>query len=112
MEIIKITDDYSVTAQISEADLAIIAKLGFKTIICNRPDKEGGDTQPMSDALKTQASALGIAFAYIPFSPGQLTGSEVQQFATQFKQQAKPILGFCKTGNRAKTIFTAATIEA
>lgn len=112
MDIVKITDAYSVTAQITEDDLANIAQLGFKTIICNRPDKEGGDTQPLSDALKSKASALGLAFVYIPFSPGQLADSEVKEFATQFKQQAKPILGFCKTGNRAKTIYAAANIEA
>lgn len=110
MEIVKITDAYSVTAQISVDDIAQIAQLGFKTIICNRPDQEGGDIQPSSATLAASANALGMTFVHIPFSPGQLTDADVQAFATQFKQQAHPILGFCKTGNRAKTIYAAANI--
>lgn len=111
MDITKVSDAFSVTAQISEDDLNHIAQHGFKTIVCNRPDKEGGDGQPDSAVLASLAKSLGLSFVYLPFSPGQLTQAETQQFIEIFKTQQKPILGFCKTGNRAKTIYTAANVE-
>lgn len=112
MDITKLTDAFSVTAQISEDDIAHIAKLGFKTIFCHRPDQEGGETQPESSALLKIAQTHNIAFIYLPFSPGQLTATQVSQFSSDFKTQQKPILGFCKTGNRASTIYAAANVES
>jgi len=38
----KLDDKLSVTGQVSLDDLPEIAASGYKTIICNRPDFEGG----------------------------------------------------------------------
>ena len=46
MEIKRIDRDISVSPQIAVADVAEIAKAGFRAIICNRPDGEGND-QPL-----------------------------------------------------------------
>lgn len=43
MEIIRITPDFSVSAQISLQDIVEVARLGFRTIIVNRPDVESSD---------------------------------------------------------------------
>lgn len=108
MEIQKVSDAFSVTGQITSEDLTDIARLGFKTIVCNRPDKEGGEIQPLSATLSSAAESLGMQFVYLPFSPGQLTADEVKQFSLVLNSHQQPILGFCKTGNRSKTIFSAA----
>ena len=41
MEAKKISDGLSVSPQISADDIKEIARLGFRSIICNRPDGEG-----------------------------------------------------------------------
>ncbi|OZB14271.1 MAG: TIGR01244 family protein, partial [Hyphomonas sp. 34-62-18] len=45
-DIRRVTPDFAVAPQISEADVEEIAAAGFKTIIANRPDGEGGVDQP------------------------------------------------------------------
>ena len=40
MQLNKIIDDYVVSEQITVDDIQTIKEAGFKTIFCNRPDKE------------------------------------------------------------------------
>ena len=51
MHITQISQDFSVSPQITAADVAEIANAGFKSIICNRPDFEE-PTQPDSMILQ------------------------------------------------------------
>ena len=60
-DIRRVTDGFAVAPQISDADVAAIAKAGYKTIIANRPDGEGGIDQPRMGAIRTKAEAEGIA---------------------------------------------------
>lgn len=69
----KLDEKLSVTGQISIDDLHEIAGSGYKSIICNRPDFEGGADQPTSEQLKTLAKALGITFAYQPVEMGAVS---------------------------------------
>mmetsp|Transcript_56681 Transcript_56681/g.149363 ORF Transcript_56681/g.149363 Transcript_56681/m.149363 type:complete len:96 (-) Transcript_56681:278-565(-) len=61
----RLNDVISVSSQIHEKDIAEIAKLGFRTIINNRPDQEGGDIQPFSADLGTAAASRGIEYHYL-----------------------------------------------
>jgi sulfide:quinone oxidoreductase len=105
VSITKITDDFSTAPQISANDLAEIAQLGFKTIINNRPDQEGGAEQPMSMQLKQAAEKLGLHYMHIPVIPNQIQQSQIDTFRIAFEAAAKPVLGFCRTGNRAGNLF-------
>lgn len=40
MDIKQLSTNYAVSPQIDAADVVAIARAGFKTIICNRPDME------------------------------------------------------------------------
>ncbi len=106
--------DFSTAPQISVEDIAEIAQLGFKTIINNRPDGEGGADQPTSAQIKTAAEKLGLAYYHIPVIPGNIKPEEVEEFSAIYATAAKPVLGFCRTGNRAASIFkqSQASIEA
>lgn len=97
--------DFSTAPQISVEDIAEIAQLGFKTIINNRPDGEGGADQPTSAQIKTAAEKSGLAYFHIPVIPGNIKPEETEEFSTIYTTAAKPVLGFCRTGNRAATIF-------
>lgn len=106
------TQDFSTTAQINIEDLPEIAALGFKTIINNRPDNEGGDTQPKSGDIEAAAKKLGLAYVHIPVVPNNIQPDQVATYAKAYAAAAKPVLGFCRTGNRAANICNLALAEA
>ena len=68
VDIRKVTDGFAVAPQIEVEDVQAIADAGYKTIIANRPDGEGGISQPRMGAIRTKAEELGLAFVALPFS--------------------------------------------
>ncbi len=97
--------DFSTTAQIQAEDIAEIAQIGFKTIINNRPDLEGGAEQPTSDQIKKAAEKLGLTYIYIPVVPNNIHPNQIADFGNALDAAEKPVLGFCRTGNRASTLY-------
>jgi hypothetical protein len=51
---VRITPSLGVADQIDERDVGTLAAAGFKSIICNRPDSEGGTP---SDLIRAEARA-------------------------------------------------------
>lgn len=84
------------------------ARAGFRSVINNRPDREGGPQQPTSEALRAAAAAAGLEYAYLPVIPNQIHGDEVERFAELVEKLPKPIVGFCRTGSRSRTLYKAA----
>lgn len=101
----KLDEKLSVTGQISLEDLAEIAAAGYKSVICNRPDYEGGETQPTSTQLEEAARALGINFVYLPVEIGKVSTEKSEAFNKLLAELPGPVLAFCKTGNRGKTLY-------
>ena len=95
---------FSFTSQINIEDIPELARLGFKTIINNRPDFEGGDEQPQSAALEAVARGYGLSYFHIPVVPNHIQSHQIQAFRDAFDHAQKPVLGFCKTGNRASSL--------
>lgn len=100
----KIDHRLSVCGQISIDDVSEIAAVGYKSIICNRPDLEGGATQPTSEVLEKTAHSLGITFAYLPVKKGGLTAERVAAFQKLMNELPKPVLAFCASGMRAAAL--------
>ena len=97
---------FATAAQINPTDLADIVAMGYKTIICNRPDGEGGPDQPSSIAMKAEAEKLGLEFHSIPFTSGQLTAELVKEFADVIKNAKGPVLAYCRSGARSTQIWS------
>jgi len=100
------TPNFATAPQLELSDLKEVAALGFKTIICNRPDDEGGPAQPKSTLLQAQAQSLGLTYHHIPFSSGQLTQELVKEFADVIKSSEGPVLAFCRSGARSTQIWS------
>lgn len=100
----KIDHRLSVSGQISIDDIAGIAAAGYKSIICNRPDLEGGANQPTSEVLEKIADSLGITFAYLPVKMGGVTAERVAAFQKLMNELPKPVLAFCASGMRAAAL--------
>lgn len=99
---------FSTCPQIQPEDIATIAALGFKTIMNNRPDNEGGTSQPTSAAIQKMADQLGLTYIHIPVTPGQITETNIADCRTLLTRAPTPILGFCKSGNRASSLYQRA----
>ncbi len=108
MEIKKIDQRFSTAGQLSEADLETVASQGYQLVINFRPDGEGGDTQPANAALADKAQTLGLAYAYVPVVPNQIQPAHVEQVSKLLSQHKGPVLGFCRTGNRANNVYQQA----
>jgi uncharacterized protein (TIGR01244 family) len=95
------TPDFATAAQLSPADMAAVAALGFKTVVCNRPDFEYGAGQPETADIEAAAAAAGLNYIFLPVIPGQITEAQATRMADIVKTEATPLLAFCRTGTRS-----------
>lgn len=99
-----LTPFLAVSGQIDPGDIGSLAVRGFHTIINTRPDDEG-EGQPSSEELEKAARSHGMDYRHIPVVPGQLTDEKVAEFATAVDEVKGPALAFCRTGNRAASLW-------
>lgn len=104
MELRKIDDQITVTPQISVDDVAEIARLGFKTVVANRPDHEEPGQPAMAD-LEAAARANDLEWVYQPVESGHITDEDVDRFAPMIQQVEKPVLAFCRSGTRCTVLW-------
>ncbi len=94
--------------QISPEQIVEIAEKGFKSIINNRPDLEGGAEQPTSAQIENAARLADLDYVYQPVVAGQITELDVRAFANHYNELPKPTLMFCRTGNRSNNLYQLA----
>lgn len=104
MEAKKIDDNLSVSKQLSLEEIGQAAKMGFKSILVNRPDGEGDD-QPTFAEIAAAARKAGIEARYVPVSPGKISDDDITSFARAVDELRKPIVGYCRTGTRTMTLW-------
>lgn len=109
IKLTKLDEKLSVTGQVSMEDLHEIADYGYKSIICNRPDFEGGADQPTSEQLESLAKSLGMVFVYLPVEIGAVSAEHGEKFKSLVDALPGPILAFCGSGKRATALHNLAT---
>ncbi len=108
----EIAGKFFVAAQLEAKDLERAAKMGFRTIIINRPDGEGGDAQPGSVDMSKAAAANGLGVHYLPVRGFQITDEEnVAAFANILKASEAPVLAYCKSGTRSAMLWAQAAVS-
>ncbi|CAN7419609.1 TIGR01244 family sulfur transferase [Phenylobacterium sp. LjRoot225] len=95
----RVTDQVSVSPQITLADVDEAARQGFKLIVNNRPDGEEPG-QPPSSAFQAAAAAAGLAYVHIPVSGGP-TPQQVETQRQVIAEADGPVLAFCRSGTRS-----------
>jgi len=108
METKFLTPVLSVAAQISVADLSLIAQAGFKSVICNRPDGEGADQAGFSEIAQA-AQALGLQARYLPAETGKVSDEQGVAFGQLMEELPKPVLAYCRSGMRSTTMWALST---
>ncbi|HDZ38987.1 MAG TPA: TIGR01244 family phosphatase [Marinobacter sp.] len=104
MDIRKIDDVISVAPQIMPADVAEAARLGFRTLVANRPNQEEPGQPAMAD-IEAAARENGMAWVYMPVASGNVTDADVDHFAEMIQESEKPVLAFCRTGTRCTVLW-------
>jgi uncharacterized protein (TIGR01244 family) len=102
----RVTDDFTTAPQISLADVAEAARLGFRTVINNRPDGED-PAQPPSAEVEAAARAAGLAYHHIPVRGGP-TPEQVDATRELLATAEGPILAFCRSGTRSIVTWSLA----
>ena len=87
----------------------VAAAEGFKSVINNRPDFEGGPNQPTNASIEAAAKAAGLNYAFLPVAPNFQSPEEIASFAELLASLPKPILAFCRSGTRSGKLYRAAT---
>ncbi|MEO8922924.1 MAG: TIGR01244 family sulfur transferase [Caldimonas sp.] len=100
--------DLSVAPQLAPEAMAEAAAAGFKSIINNRPDFEGGPTQPTHAAIEAAARAAGLEYAFLPVAGNFQSTEEIARFGALLESMPKPVLAFCRTGTRSGRLWQAA----
>lgn len=105
LNITKHTDQFSSSPQLNPEEMAEIAKLGFKSIINARPDNEGGNAQPTSAQIQKAAEEAGLSYVHIPVVPNNIQPDAIEACARFVAEAPAPMLGFCKSGMRAASLY-------
>jgi uncharacterized protein (TIGR01244 family) len=100
--------DVSVAPQLAPEAMAEAAAAGFRSVINNRPDFEGGPTQPTHAAMESAARAAGLEYAFLPVAGNFQSPDEIARFGELIASMPKPILAFCRSGARSGKLWQAA----
>jgi uncharacterized protein (TIGR01244 family) len=103
-----LTADIAVAGQLAPEAMVDAAAAGFRSVINNRPDFEGGPTQPTSASIEAAAQAAGLTYAFLPVASGYQSPDEIARFSTQLETMPRPILAFCRSGARSGKLVRAA----
>ena len=101
----KLSDKLSICEQIEPGDIAKIADMGFRSIICNRPDGEA-ESQPTFDQIRTVAETLEIEVRYIPVVIDSISDQDASDFLSAVNELPGPTLAYCRSGMRSSKLWS------
>lgn len=106
-----ITPMIAVTGTLEASDFAEIGRLGFKSVVNNRPDGEE-DGQPTAHREAVMAWRAGLAYRYAPAAKHQVLDEQVvEAVADALSELPGPILLHCKSGQRSAILWAAASVR-
>jgi uncharacterized protein (TIGR01244 family) len=105
-----IADNVSVAPQLTPEAMAEVARLGFKSVVNNRPDFEHGPDQPTSAAIEAAARAAGLQYCHLPVDASYQSPEQIAAFARLLAELPHPVLAFCRSGARSTRLYQQATV--
>lgn len=101
--------DVCVAAQLTPEAMAEAARLGFKSVVNNRPDFEHGPDQPTNEQIEAAALAVGLQYRWLPVDGGFQSQEQIAAFAQLLHELPRPLLAFCRSGARSTRLYQSAT---
>lgn len=106
--VMPVAADVCVAPQLDPSAMAWAAQNGFKSVVNNRPDFEGGPDQPTNADIEAAAHAAGLEYAFLPVNGGYQSPEEIARFAELLRTMPRPLLAFCRSGARSGKLYQAA----
>jgi len=103
-----IADGVCVAPQLTPDAMTEAARIGFKSVINNRPDFEHGPDQPTSAAVQAAAEAAGLQYRHLPVAGGYQSPEEAAALAALLRELPTPVLMFCRSGARSTRLYQMA----
>lgn len=100
--------DVCVAPQLTPAAMAEAARLGFRSVVNNRPDFEGGPNQPTNDQIESAARDAGLQYRFLPVSGAYQSPQDAVAMAQLLQELPRPLLMFCRSGARSARLFSLA----
>lgn len=106
---VRILDErVSVAPQIDAAEVDLLARAGYTTLVNNRPDGESTD-QADGESIAGAARAAGLSYHAIPVSPAGISPDQVQAMAAVLRDAPGPVLAYCRSGTRSTNLWALAS---
>ena len=107
-----ITPRFAVTSALTADDFAEARRLGFKSVLSNRPDgEESGQITARQEAVL--AWQAGLQFRHVPAGKLDLfTDATVEGMADALAGLTGPVLAHCKSGIRSAVVWAAASARS
>ncbi|WP_031553848.1 TIGR01244 family sulfur transferase [Parvularcula oceani] len=102
----QLEEGVAVSPQISIDDVQEAKRLGYGTIVCNRPDNEDAG-QPSAAAMETAAQDAGLSFLHVPVGPDGVHPQHIDAMAAALEAPGKT-LAYCRSGTRSATLWAMA----
>src|ERR1700730_2378840 len=100
MKPITVTAKLAVAPQPKLSDFQEFRRLGFATIVNNRPD--GEDPNQLGSAAEEQAARPGVlGYIHIPVTSTGMTDDDAQLLKETIEQAAGPVVAHCRSGARS-----------
>lgn len=103
-----ITPLFSVSDQVTAADLPALQAQGVQVLICNRPDGETTD-QPAWAEVAQAAQALGMQVHSVPVVQDTINAADVREFMRTLQDGVR-IHAFCRSGARTTHLWALAQL--
>lgn len=102
----------AVAGALEPADFTEAARLGFRTIINNRPDGEEAGQLPSREGAAL-AKAAGVSYQHIPAAKHEVLDDHVlEPLAHALAAGDGPVLLHCRSGLRSTIMWAAVSVEA
>jgi len=111
MNIVKLTENLAVSAQITLDDVSQIAAAGYKVLINNRPDGEDSH-QPAGALIAAAAEAVGLEYHYMPVTAASFPGPDLEAMSDLCDDSKRPVLAFCRSGTRCANLWVAGLADS
>jgi uncharacterized protein (TIGR01244 family) len=100
MKPVAVTTKFAVAPQPQLSDFQNLKRLGFTTIVNNRPD--GEDPNQLGSAAEEQAArAAGLGYVHIPVTSTGMTEDDARRLNEAIEQAPGPVVAHCRSGARS-----------
>lgn len=102
----QLSEQVSVSGQLSVNDLPALKSDGVELLVCNRPDGEAAD-QPAYAEIAAAARDLGMQVENISFAGQDMTEAHGREFVALLAS-GKRTHAYCRSGARSGNLFALA----